>query len=229
MELGLLVKERPSVPAPAKRIQTVRVAGRDGDLIIDEGLYDSIVIPIKFNFMAKRPDEWMETFREAKRWLQGHGNLYFSDDIDWFFIARYVQITDTERTSRRLGNFTAEFTCDPYMYHRSGQASIDLESGGELYNPWSLSHPAYFINGIGEGTLTVNGNEVQFISSSPSPIASGYLRIDTNLMRTSGYAGNPANKAISGNYEDLYLNPGRNTVSISSGFTVSVTPNWRTI
>lgn len=226
MDVGLLVKERPSIPAPAKRVKTIRVAGRDGDLVINEGLYDPIVIPVKFNFMSKKPDDWMESFRKAKEWLTGQGNLWFSDDPEWFFTARYVQITGTERTSRRLGNFTAEFFCEPYMYSRAGDVVAEL-TDGKIYNPYMTAHPTYYIVGSGTGTLTVNGKTVQFTSQGGAYV-SGTITINTETMRTIRY-GEPANKAMTGRYEDLYLLPGVNTVSISSGFTLQIVPHWRTI
>ena len=224
-EVGMTIKRRPSIPAPKRRVQTVKIAGRDGELVIDEGLYESIVIKVEFNFLTKSPDQWMDAFRKAKEWLSGHGNLCFSDDMDWFFDVNYVEITDTERTTRRLGNFTAEFHCDPYMYSRDGQNLISVDESG-LYNPYMTAHPIYYITGTGSGTLTVNGKTVDFVSESIG-VLTGMLTIDTDLMRTVHYS-TPANNAISGLYEDLYLRNGMNYISISSGFTVEIVPRWRT-
>lgn len=225
-DAGLLIKERPSIQPPAKRVQTVRVAGRDGELVIDDGLYDSLVISVKFNFLTKTPAQWMEAFRAAKDWLSGHGELWFSDDPHWFYRVNYIQITDTERTTRRLGNFTAEFHCEPYMYSREGQKIADI-ADGTLYNPHMTSHPLIYITGTGTGTLTINNKSVDF-SSEAIGVLSGQLSIDTDLMRTMNYS-HPANDAISGDYANLYLRPGMNYISITTGFDLQIVPRWRTI
>ena len=35
------------------------------------------------------------------------------------------------------------------------------------------------------------------------------------------------NTSVSGDYEELYLKPGENEISITQGFTLTVIPNWR--
>lgn len=224
LDYGLLIKKRPNVPAPQRRITAVRIAGRDGELVIDDEIYDSIVIPVELNFMAPKPEAFAEIFRQAKLWLRGSGTLSFSDDPNWFYKCQYVVIEDTERTSRRLGNFVAEFHCEPYMYALTGlQAVNPTDSGGVIANPFLTSHPVYHITGSGSGTLTVNGKDITFTSP-------GQMMIDTERMM----AANPVNganlgTALTGYYSDLYLQPGANQISVSSGFLVSIVPAWRTL
>ena len=85
---------------------------------------------------------------------------------------------DTERTSRRLGKFTAEFTCDPYSYLVSGQQSYSVDD--VLYNPYMISHPIYRISGTGSCTLTVNGNTMQ-------ATVNGNITIDTDRMKKPSF------------------------------------------
>ena len=224
LNYGLLIKQRPSIPAPQRRITSVRIAGRDGEYVVDDEIYNSIDIEVQFNFMSETPNGWAEQYRIAKGWLRGHGDLVFSDDPDFFYKCQYVQITDSERTSRRIGNFTAVFHCDPYMYALSGLEEINpAEHGDKVVNPFLLSHPVYQITGTGDGTITVNGKTVSFTSP-------GKLTIDTDRM----LAFNPdtgviTGTALTGYYTDLYLQPGENTVEISSGFGMTFVPGWRTI
>lgn len=221
---GILIKKRPSIPAPKRRVTAVKIAGRDGEIVFDDEIYDPIVIPVEFNFLASRPEAWMETFRLAKQWLRGYGRLIFCDDEDWYYYAQYVSISDTERTTKRLGNFIAEFHCDPYVYALSGDKDVNpAESGGKIFNPYMLSHPTYTITGSGSGMLTVNGHSLSF--DSP-----GKLVIDTDRMQSW----NPdtmesLNTFLNGRYYNYYFQPGANSVSVSDGFSVSVVPAWRTI
>ena len=226
MDNGLVIRERPSIPAPKRRITAVKIAGRDGVMIVDDDIYESIDIPVKFNFMAESPDKWAEDFRRAKSWLKGNGKLIFSDDSDWFYKCQYVDITSTERTSRRIGNFTAEFHCEPYMYAVNGMETISIDGYKVIMNPYMTSHPIYTIEGTGSGRITVNNLAVLF--ESP-----GSLTIDTEQMTacdiSNPYAPSFEGVRTYGYFQNIYLKPGENQVAITSGFALSITPNWRTL
>ena len=64
--------KRPDIPAPRKRNTAKTVGGRDGAMIVSDESYEPVEILITFNFMS-HPDRWLETFREARRWLRGEG------------------------------------------------------------------------------------------------------------------------------------------------------------
>lgn len=214
---GIIPARRPSVPAPEIRVTETEVPGRDGALVETDGCYEAITIPIEFNYLVS-PDKWMDAYRKAKRWLTGSGWLVLGDDQEYMYKVLYVKITDTERTSRRLGNFTAEFTCDPYSYLVSGQQAYSADE--VLYNPYMISHPIYKISGSGACTLTVNGNTMQ-------AQVNGDITIDTDRMISYNNQMVGQNTAVTGDYEDLYLLEGDNAISISTGFSLSVIPNWR--
>ena len=221
---NVLAKKRPNIPAPKRRITSVKVAGRDGELVMDDEIYDPIVIPVEFNFLTSRPEAWGDVFRMAKQWLRGSGRLSFSDDPDWFFKCQYVVINDTERTTKRLGNFVAEFHCDPYMYKLAGeQPIVPADNSNKIFNPYMKSKPIYKISGSGGGSVTVNGFNFEFTSS-------GKLVIDTDRMEAwDPDTMEPMASRIAAYYPRFYLEPGINTVQISDGFSLEVIPAWRTI
>lgn len=217
LRYGIIPVRRPSVPAPEEKIEEVEVPGRNGILTISEGLRNAITIPIEFNFMST-PNHWGDTYRKAKRWLSGSGELWFSDDADAYYKVLYCKITGTERTSRRIGNFTAEFVCDPYTYYKSGKNEIELES--VIYNPGVTCEPTYRITGEGLCTLTVNGYE--FTANVGQEII-----IDTNRMISYKNDGQMLNTDVTGDYAKLWLNPGDNSLSVTDGFLAYITPEWR--
>lgn len=214
---GIIPARRPSVPAPEIRVTEMEIPGRDGVLVETDGCYGTITIPVEFNYLVP-PEKWMDAYRKAKRWLTGSGWLVLEDDQDYMYKVLYVKITDTERTSRRIGNFTAEFTCDPYAYLVSGQQEHSVTD--VLYNPYMLSHPVYKITGEGVCTLTVNGNTM-------SANVGQNITIDTELMIAYREDGTMQNTEVTGDYEKLYLQEGENTITVTSGFEVTVQPNWR--
>ena len=214
---GIIPVRRPSVPAPEIRMSETEIPGRDGALIESDATYKPITIPVEFNFLVPE-DKWMATFREAKRWISGSGWLVLGDDQDYMYRVYYGKITDTERTSRRLGKFTVEFTCYPYAFASCGQQEHTVNKA--KYNPYYISHPKYIITGEGMCTLTVNGK------SMTANIGQN-LTIDTDLMIAHRKDGTMQNTAVTGNYEDLYLREGDNEISITKGFELSIIPNWR--
>lgn len=216
LEYRILVVRRPSVPAPEKRYESITVPGRDGALLETDGFYDPIAIPVEFNFMTK-PDLWAYTFRSAKQWLTGSGKLVLSDDPEFYYKCMNCAITDSERASRKLGRFTAEFLCDPYMYLATGDEPID--SPETLENYYAVSHPDYILTGSGSCTVAVNGKELQ-------AVVNGTLTINTDLMIAYNQDGVSQNNLITGDYEDLYLLPGVNTISVT-GAELKMVPHWR--
>lgn len=214
---GIIPVRRPSIPAPEERIEEIKIPGRNGVLVVSENLYNAISIRVEFNFMSKS-NEWAETYRKAKRWLSGSGELWFSDDHEVYYKVLYCKVTGTERTSRRIGNFTAEFVCDPYTYYKSGKNEIELES--VIYNPGVTCEPAYRITGEGLCTLTINGYE--FTANVGQEII-----IDSNRMISYKNDGQMLNTDVTGDYAKLWLNPGDNSLSVTDGFLAYITPEWR--
>lgn len=218
-EIGLKVKERPSIPAPEENVEFITVPGRDGNLTIRDGTVKDIVINITFTFCTK-PELFAETFRKAKKWLMGKGKkrLEFSDDTDFFYQVRNVIIGASERTVRVIGEFTAEFSCCGCQYLIDGAREHKLEE--VRYNPYFIAHPVYKIKGEGMCTLNVNGNTLRANVGQN-------LTVDTELMMSYREDGTLANTEVSGDYENLYLLEGENKIDITDGFELKVIPNWR--
>lgn len=218
-QYGIIPERRPSVPAPELRAMETEIPGMDGYLIESDDTYGAITIPVEFNFLVPQ-DEWMETYRKAKRWLSGSGWLILSDDPDYWYKVYYCNISDTERTTRRLGRFTAEFICYPYTFLADGQNQYDISGVEE--NPYMISHPIYIITGTGECALTVNGKTMT------ANVNRG-ITIDTDRMIAYNSSMVNQSSLVSGNYEDLYLIEGENNISVTAGFTLKIIPNWRTL
>lgn len=217
-ELKVLVKQRPNIPAPARKRNLIEVSGRDGELVKFDGTYEDIKISIEFNYITKT-GSWAEIYRRAKKWLYSQGNqeLSFSDDPEFFYKVKDVEIGANERMSLRTGKFQASFLCEPYQYAASGKREHSVDE--VRYNHFEASHPKYLISGTGNCTLTVNGNSVEITVDE-------HIVLDTEKMLA--YKNETLqNTNVSGDYEAMYLTPGTNEIRITDGFTVSIIPNWR--
>ena len=217
-ELGILITDRPAIPTPQEEVETFQVAGRDGVLTGDRYL-NPVEIPISFIF-RERPSRWAERCRKIRRWLSGSGELIFSDDREYFRKVLFVQISGEERELKKIGRFEAEFTADPYLYRVDGKEEYAITDRRILNNEYEESHPVWILTGSGSQTLTVNGNTATIT-------VQGTTLIDTDRMITYTLSDMVLrNTRLSGDYEDLYLVPGVNTIS-ASGSGTKVIPNWR--
>lgn len=215
----MAVKERPSIPTPEANIEYITIPGRDGSMTIKNGTVKDIVIQVAFIFKTK-PEWFQEKFRRAKAWLMsgGNGKMKFSDDTDFFYKVRNVVIGESERTVKRVGEFTAEFTCHGCQYLEEGEKEQVPDE--VKYNPYFISHPIYKIEGEGVCRLSVNGNTMKANVGQN-------LTIDTELMIAYRRDGSLANTEVSGDYDKLYLLEGENSIEITEGFKLKVVPNWR--
>lgn len=216
---GLHAVRRPSIPAPEEKIEQIEIPGRSGTLTVRDQTYSDIVIPVEFNFMSSQ-DIFGETFRSAKRWLTGGGMLEFSDDSNIFYKAKFCKITSMER-ARRIGTFTAEFTCDPFTYYTDGLKEQELSAENVLYNPYYSCNPVYTLTGEANSYVNVNGNLV-IVNVGQE------LRIDTDRLIVYRDT-EMANVEASGNIELLRLQEGDNTIYIGEGITAKIIPNWRSL
>lgn len=218
IDVNLLVTTRPSKPAPEMEYETIKVPG--GKTLYREKGYKDIEIPISFNFISKKPSEWGRDFRCIKKWLLSinDNKLKFSDDFDFYYKVNAVKIDTPERLIRKLGKFTAFFTCEPYEYLVEGLEEIELNN--YLFNYYEVSQPIYKITGEGNLRLNVNGVEV-------TANVGQNLIINTELGLCYREDGTINNIALNGRYKDLELKEGDNTFSFNEGFDIKIIPNWR--
>lgn len=220
-EYGVYAVRRPDIPIPERNIEYTELKSRNGALTKDYKTYKDISFQMELNFMAERPSDFGWKSRIIKSWLSGGGELILSDDSMFFKKVRNVSARDIARVSKRIGRFTAEFRCDPFEYVRENNVIANQEEIRNIYDFYS--EPNYVITGNGLCTLTVNGNTFRVqVGTSATIDVSRMIAFNTST-------GIVNNAMASGKYEDLRLHPGENTISITSGFDLSVVPNWRTL
>lgn len=217
--MKIYARERPAIPAARVRREQIVIPGRDGAVYESDETFEPTEIEIPFNYIGEE-SEWAERWRAAQRWLaKKNAKLRFSDDGGYFFWIDHVELDANERTTSRIGNFTATFTTrDGLYYLSSGLREYNAEE--IKWNPYETSHPVYKIAGEGTCTLEVNGK--QMIAN-----VGQNLTIDTDRMLTYRQDGTLQNTAVTGKYEDLYLTKGEIDIRISTGFDLKIIPNWR--
>lgn len=189
---------------------------RDGELLINDVSRNNAHWQCMVHL---RKNDYIARIRNIRGWLSGEGVLKISNgsNPDSFFEVLQVTHTEDIMKSSDYGRLTVDFEVYPYEFLLSGESEITNYQS--ITNPAEMSKPEYVIEGTGNGTLTVNGNDMNFHVETK-------LTIDTRRQIAKNNQNQDANDKINGEYEGLYLKSGANTISISNGFTLKVIPHW---
>lgn len=217
---GLFVTKFPVVTLGEKRVTEFTLAGRDGNVYVDDGVYNPTIIKCEFGCLGT-VDDLQTIVDKCLEWLESEGNmrLRISNRPGHFYVVSKSSITDITQEMLQYTLITAEFTCHPFKYVDGSYNFQEISNDG-IYNIYSVSHPLYRIHGEGRCVLNVNGKE--FIAQ-----VGQNLIIDTGLKLSYREDGTLNNIGVTGDYEDLYICRGYNEIAITSGFTLQIAPMWR--
>ena len=214
---GVYMYDYAAFSGAEKNYSTSAVIGGLGEIVGTTDYVSNATISCTFGVLS--PDV-MAVIRDVKRWLRGTGALVISDSPGIYYKVLKINYGDISRELRRFGQFSVDFVCTPYEYVTQGNEALDadLYSDGILHNPYDGCRPIYIITGTGACVLTVNGNTM-------NAQVENSITIDTEKMLA--YRGETSqNSAVAGNYDELWLKSGDNSISVSSGFTLQIIPNW---
>lgn len=210
---GIVLYDYPSFSGAKKNYSSTAVQGRIGQLVGETNYVSNLSIECEFTVVGRA---FMERIRRIKLWLSGTGKIEFSDYPGSFFKVWKVEYGNIERELKTVGRFSVTFICTPFEFLDIGQHPA---AGLLLYNDGSTARPIYNISGNGDCVLTVNGKTMEATIGQN-------LTIDTEQMLAYRTDGTLQNTAVTGDYEDLFLIPGENEISITEGFSLSVIPQW---
>lgn len=209
--------------APKRDIEKVKVPGRNGSLIIDNGRYEDVkqsytgVIYDHIKF-----DEYMNVMRSVILGEAGYKRLEDTFKPDEYRMA-YINSDfspDVVRLWHRMGKFELEFTCKPQRYLKIGEKTNEFESTGFLFNP-SVYPAQPMIRVQGYGNLTVGNYQVE-VAESTLP----YIDIDCERMDAYSDLIN-CNSLISLDSDFPILEAGASEVSFDNTIVlVQITPRW---
>jgi len=150
------------------------------------------------------------------------GTVHLTLTVSEAFVANYVYLRIMFGVNQDENhNFWAiinnlKFNNFQIQASSSGAAGVLVNNRGN-----TISAPVYTIEGAQSCTIKVNDNAPVVISASEATD----LIIDTNKMQA--YSGTSlANRLCTGNYENLHLKPGINTISMTGTFTEFVVSEY---
>lgn len=214
---NVYVSKMPSHKKAAMRNTEYYVKGRDGALHVDEG-YENFNITVVLVLINAD----INSRFEVNAWADGTGKLILSDDLTHAYIASVKDEVQWTRVSANGGYYdSAEiiFNCQPFMYE-AVDSVIEFTETGTLLNPGSAeAFPLIKVEGAGDASFSVNGNEIGIASmTSGVPVyidcANGYVYTDSGATTMTG--------------EIPVLNLGANAITFGANVSkITVTPHWR--
>ena len=215
-DFGIVVEKYPSLFIPVKTFEKVNIAGND-KAEYREGIYEPITLSIECYLKNRSPQK----VREISKWLnsKSEGKLILGNDPNFYYNARIINAIPINKVINLFGRFIIQFECEPFVYSLEEEV-ITITTNTEIENKGiSVSKPIYKVYGSG-ATLKINNKEFKIYSID------NYIEIDTELMEC--YKDNVSmNTNVQGNYTDLWLKEGKNTIEIGGATKVEITPKWR--
>lgn len=199
-DLGLIIKEMPPITKAAKNIETIKVNGRNGNLHIDNGTYDSVDITIEC--IVKD----LTKIDMIKSTLEGTGSLKLSTVPDRTFTATIKNQIDFAKYLRVLREFPLQLELEPFSYGHSRSLnyskSTSFTIGGNI-----KTFPIISVTGV--GIITINNISIEVLETG--------ITIDCDLMNCYANGIDKNNMVILDDFP--YLNPGENNLTFGTGIT----------
>lgn len=121
--LGLGIERYPAIPMPRKKITALSIPGRSGELHVDEGGLENVIVRYEVWWKNPTPHKQPVTTgahaREVARWLYGApvgARLEDTYDSQIFRTATFLGGVDIEDIMGRFGRVVLEFSCSPQKW-----------------------------------------------------------------------------------------------------------------
>ncbi|MBU3135070.1 hypothetical protein KPL39_02185 [Clostridium gasigenes] len=228
LNLGMYIVKQ-SITSPKDNVDEKYIKGKNGTLMQNDGTFKDISINIDFNFIDKI--DFKGKCRELNKWLFNikDNHLYFSDDVNYFYIVKRIYMGDIEKELDIKGLFTVNFICEPFQFDLGGADEIILANNFILENPYFIeAKPVIKLWGEGIVKLNINGNILE-VNLGQSII------IDSNLghaYRIINEKKDFQNTKLKGDYPILLEDENKISWILNVGARLdkaTIQPNFKTI
>lgn len=202
---------------PRRRVERFSVAGKNGDLLIDDESYDNIVRPFNCYINGNFPQNYTNLINELSE-VEGYARFETTEEPDIFCMASlYSEIQPDLWQFNDKGTFTLEFDFKPQKWLKSGEMAIYVDDSISVFNMTSQNAKP-LIEVTGTGSITIN-NSVLTLANNTSTVF-----IDCEMENAyEGTINRNPDLTIVGGFPVLV--PNENAVSVS-GCTINLIPRW---
>lgn len=210
---GLYISKLPPISKPLQRTNIEEIDGRDGDIVTTLG-YSAYDKEMEIGLFGDyNIDEIISFFTQE-------GTITFSNEPDKYYKFKIINDINFEEF-QRFKTATVVFHCQPFKFSTTEGTrtfttfpsnTVVICNNGNVY-----SKPTLTLTGSGTINLSLNGVQVAVIT-----LANEGETIEIDLDKLEAY--NPTtkvlkNRQVTGDYENLYLKVGNNTISWTGTIT----------
>lgn len=224
-DYGIIMMKPPALVGAERDVERHSIAGRSGDIIMDNGRYKNVTVP--YECVLIPPDDM--GFRAAAiqvvdflRPTSAYKRLENTYDALHYRLARVASAISVESIVEQAGTFKIQFDCVPQRYLIEGETEISMTAAGTLVNPTTEDAlPLITVFGSGEGTLVI-GNRNVVINELDS------VMILDCKNQNAYYGTTNLNGTIKAQPFPVLV-PGENAISWTGGVTsIRIVPRWWT-
>ena len=210
---GLYISKLPPISKPLQRTNIEEIDGRDGDIVTTLG-YSAYDKEMEIGLFGDyNIDEIISFFTQE-------GTITFSNEPDKYYKFKIINDINFEEF-QRFKTATVVFHCQPFKFSTTEGTrtfttfpsnTVVICNNGNVY-----SKPTLTLTGSGTINFSLNGVQVAVVT-----LANEGETIEIDLDKLEAY--NPAtkvlkNRQVTGDYENLYLKVGNNTISWTGTIT----------
>ncbi|MEZ7575408.1 phage tail family protein [Streptococcus parasanguinis] len=221
-KFGLRVTSDYVINSTGQDIDTVAVAGRDGDLLLPNNRLKSVTIELPCTIMSNR--KLTDTESDISNWFNvaGYKDLTLSWDPDFIYRSAFIETFEIASLMRQFGKVKLNFLTYPVKFYKQGRTTQTLSNGATVNGIGNVNaKPIITLVGSGDCTLTINGRKTKLRAVQNT--------ITLDMQARQVFSGNlPAwDKVVRApQYQMPYLDAGRNLISWDGDFTVKMAPFW---
>lgn len=220
LDFGLRISGESTYNSPERKFEEVKVAGRNGTLLLDEHSFKNIPVTYPAFILDDMPER-VRNFENYMNSFAGYQRLEDTYAPDVFRLAQYVGGLKVKSKGymNRQGEFDIEFNCKPQRFLKSGQMPQTFNTNGSFYNRTNYpALPHLRVYGSGAGTVGLGSYTITISQINE------YVDIDCELMDAYKGATN-CNANVSFNADEIKLLSGTNGITFTGAITrVILTP-----
>ena len=207
--------------APARSVTLTTVPGKNGQLVIDNGRFENIVVTYAASFINRDFSENIEHLRNFLHSKKGYRRISDSYHSDEYRMGVYIgPFNPSVQKHLTSGQFDLAFNCKPQRFLVDPPA-VTFTATGTIYNP-ELMDARPLVRAYGTGQIGINGTYIDILDNT------SYTDIDCDLMEAfEGTTNRNYDIKINGSGDFPVLGPGVNNIVVGTGISsVVITPRW---
>lgn len=202
---------------PQRDVSFFSVAGRNGDLSIDNGRFMNKELPVNC-FIRSNFKQNFANLVDFLHSQEGYKRFETSNDPEIFRMACFVsEISPSTGNYNQFAQFTLNFNFKPQKWLKSGENAIFVDDTTSLINPtYQDALPLLLVDGTGTITINdsvltlANNTSTTYIDCEIQDCYEGTINRNPDLTITNGFP---------------VLHSGENTIEVD-GCEINIIPRW---